>query len=148
MLLNFCQEHVDMVAAMLLPVFENCFTLIKEQQSIMYLCFPADSACNLNHKWIHTIFLMHECSCLPWCLCKPNFTQCGGYVRRLCAVTQAVLRCNEAVLTNKCGALHAQCLFISHRQLGTSPGIMLVRGPQTQNKCRGLREKLATQTCM
>ena len=41
MLLHFCEEHVDMVAAVLLPVLKNGLTLIKEQQSIMDLGLPA-----------------------------------------------------------------------------------------------------------
>ena len=41
MLLHFCEEHVNMIAAVLLPVLKNGFTLVKEQQSVMDLCFPA-----------------------------------------------------------------------------------------------------------
>ena len=45
MLLNFCQQQIDMVAAVLLPILKDGFTLIKEQQSIMNFCLPADR-CN------------------------------------------------------------------------------------------------------
>ncbi len=41
MLLHFCEEHVDVVAAMLLPVFKDGLALIKEQQSVVDLCLPA-----------------------------------------------------------------------------------------------------------
>ncbi|KAA6419620.1 MAG: hypothetical protein FRX49_10345 [Trebouxia sp. A1-2] len=41
MLLHFCEEHVDVVAAVLLPVLKDGLTLIKEQQSIMDLGLPA-----------------------------------------------------------------------------------------------------------
>ena len=44
MLLNFREEHVDVVATMLLPVLKDGFTFIKEQQSIMDLRFPTGSA--------------------------------------------------------------------------------------------------------
>ncbi len=41
MLLHFCEEHVDVVAAVLLSVLKDGLTLIKEQQSIMDLGLPA-----------------------------------------------------------------------------------------------------------
>ena len=41
MLLHLCQQHVDMVAAVLLPVLKDGFTLIKEQQRIMDFGLPA-----------------------------------------------------------------------------------------------------------
>ena len=43
MLLNLCQQQIDMVAAVLFPILKDGFTLIKEQQGIMNLCLPADS---------------------------------------------------------------------------------------------------------
>ena len=51
MLLNFRQEQVDMMAAMLLPVFKDGFTLIKEQQSIMNLGFPAHTEMGVSSNW-------------------------------------------------------------------------------------------------
>ena len=45
MLLHLCQQHVDMVAAVLLPVLKDGFTLVKEQQCIMDFGLPA---------WVHT----------------------------------------------------------------------------------------------
>lgn len=44
MLLNFREEHVDVVATVLFPVLKDGFTFIKEQQGIMDLRFPTGSA--------------------------------------------------------------------------------------------------------
>ena len=53
MLFHLCQKHVDMVAAVLLSVLKNGFTLIKEQQSIVNLCFPADQhPAELLRMWL------------------------------------------------------------------------------------------------
>lgn len=41
MFLYLRQQHVDMVAAVLLPVLKNGFTLVKEQQCVMNLGLPA-----------------------------------------------------------------------------------------------------------
>ena len=41
MLLHLCQQHVNMVAAVLLPVLKNGFTLVKKQQCIMDFGLPA-----------------------------------------------------------------------------------------------------------
>ena len=74
MLLHFCEEHVDVVAAVLLPVLKDGLALIKEQQSIVDLCLPACPGntlfadlyqrgsmslhvlpgCPMNHNWLHT----------------------------------------------------------------------------------------------
>ena len=58
MLLHFCEEHVDVVAAMLLPVFKDGLALIKEQQSIMDLCLPA-CPCNMLFAKLYQRVLRH-----------------------------------------------------------------------------------------
>ena len=63
MLLHFCEEHVDVVAAVLLPVLKDGLTLIKEQQSIMNLGLPACPGNMLLADLCQRV-LLHCMSCL------------------------------------------------------------------------------------
>lgn len=48
MFLHLSQQHVDVVAAVLLSVLKDGFTLVEEQQRIMNLGLPAYSVAQLN----------------------------------------------------------------------------------------------------
>lgn len=50
MFLYLRQQHVDVLAAVLLPVLKDGFTLVKEQQCIMYLGLPASVSRQLNRS--------------------------------------------------------------------------------------------------